>query len=1107
MAQPGVLQNEQYQLREVIPYPRSEEFFDLLQDRLHLVVEGLALEDRPFTIFVNTIPREEPAVINRYENVPLIYAGIPRQRELLEGPEKFWKKELDEYWNYLDVTDLLSDTAVVSSQLYREFNLGVYKLEDIPRVGMGRLSDYFASILDPDSTDKEPTPRQVAEYYILQQYFNVEQDEYLSIPLIQFGEFDGICHIIYSADHAHFFHRRAIANLIRSFSVMYEGLVLDWDLVGRNPEKSEAIQLPLTTIFYDQINRNPILKELKFDLYYKRHLPFFKSRIRLNDKVIHSKIYSPYLKTAIISIMIDSYAHNISAHSLVALNWWFKRRAESLRSSSEIHYQEVEEVKELVEEYVPKGFELDRLTELLQPWMKGEFVKEPLADNDVIKYPGSLAREIQPLLGFLMQKGAFWSGIARDNHFGGESRSMFDVLWEDFINNPLYLGTIAKSEDIHKISLRITLYEPPNPEEEQHRKCHRPKTPMVEGVFVQIDIKEQRGKAKKDEDKGYYIEQSNGDRLYYTDHVELEKMSSFVAPGKDYLKVKEALRECICFFPGEVVGRHAFFTMLENEIRNVKHYKGDSLKQIQKTGLELNISLQETGVLPTKIADRELYKVGIWIGTPTELHNKGKNTLIVRKYETMIHDVMDEETFAPRLGGSFQDKICAGMLFNNKFGLVQRGDTNPARNQSEDTDRDRLYYPWITAATSPKERPHDDIELCKHASKGEMDNFKKWYFESNHERGFFKKYMHIWKASNIKEVTGISDADFVWENLARFKFVTLQKNLPQHQSLWEKVRSNGVLRILNKKIVKVHKPEDLGLDILRAYEQWLKIWLPKGGYAIKIIVDGALTGLLVFNRRNAEIFRYYHTDELEKITEDPSAGLKNILKLELAHGGPSEDPSVLRYRNHGIYKTYFMRDIRVGEPMSYSAAARMIEFLEVMTSQICIFDNRIKHRIRNNVREDLYRQKLSLSIYEEDIPTLNADGQWEGIWETQKQRMGPDCQFLIIHLSFIEKLLLTKYGDHPDYEDENIGLFIEQEILPIVTENGKVRENFILVITSGRGRTKWWAKLNENYRYQQYTTFTMFRPVESLISGIEDAVGRKDDIELKYNLVKVLFGT
>ena len=1106
MAKPGVIQNEQYQLREVIPYPRSNEFFDLLQDRLHLVVEGLALEDRPFTIFINTLPREEPTLINRYENVPLIYAGIPRQRSLLEGARSSWKPELDEYWNYLDVTDLRSDTAVVSSQLYREFNLGVYKLEDIPRVGMGRLEEYFNSILHPEATDKEPTPRQVAEYHILRDYFDVYKDEYLSIPLIQFGEFDGICHIVYSSEHAHFFHRRAIANLIRSFSVMYEMLVLDWDLVGRNPEKQEAIQLPLSEIFYEQINKNPILKELKFDLYYQRHLPFFKARIRLNDSVIHSKVYGPYLKTAIISIMIDSYAHNISAHSLVALNWWFKRRAENLRSTSDAHYQEVEEVKEIIEEYIPKGFELDRISDLLQPWMNGQFVKEPQADNDVIGYPGSLAREIQPLLGFLMQKGAFWSGIARDNHFGGESRSMFHVLWEDFINNPLYLGTIAKSEDIHKISIRITIYEPPNPDEKHHLQCFRPKKPLVEGVFVEIDIKKQRSRALRDDEKGHYIQLANGDKLFYMDHVELEKTSSFVSPGKDYKKIKEALEDCICFFPGEVVGRHAFFTMLENEIRNVKHYKGENLRSIQKNGLELNISLQETGVLPTNVVDRELYKVGIWIGTPTELKVNEQNALIIKKYDTLINDVMDGETFAPRLGGSFQDKICAGMLFNNKFGNVQRGDRNPARNQNDDTDRDRLYYPWITAATSPADAPHDDIELCKHASKGEMANFKRWYFDKHHEVGYFKKYLHIWKASNIKEVSGISDADFVWENLARFKFVTINNSI-QENELWNLVRSNGIIRILNKKIQKNKTNDPIGLDILKAYEQWLKLWLPRGGYAIKIIVDGILTSAMVFNRRNPEIFRYVGPKELEKISASFTDEVNHSLELELAHGGPSEDPNLLRYRNHGIYKTYFMQDVRPGNTPSVGAMSKLIEFFEVISTKICIFDNRIKHRIRNNVREALYEERLLLSIHEEDVPFLDSDGEWKGIWEDRKKALGPDCQFLILHLSFIEKLLMTKYSDHRDYEDENIGLFIEEEILPYVTKNGKVRDNFILVITSGRGRTKWWAKLNENYNYQEYTSFTMFRPVESLISGIEDALGRKDDIELKYNLVKVLFGT
>ncbi len=65
----------------------------------------------------------------------------------------------------------------------------------------------------------------------------------------------------------------------------------------------------------------------------------------------------------------------------------------------------------------------------------------------------------------------------------------------------------------------------------------------------------------------------------------------------------------------------------------------------------------------------------------------------------------------------------------------------------------------------------------------------------------------------------------------------------------------------------------------------------------------------------------------------------------------------------------------------------------------------------------------------------------------------------------------------------------------------------MLVITTGRGRTKWWVRLMENETYRPYRRFTMFRPVESIISVIEDAISRKDDIELKYNIVKTMFGS
>jgi hypothetical protein len=65
-------------------------------------------------------------------------------------------------------------------------------------------------------------------------------------------------------------------------------------------------------------------------------------------------------------------------------------------------------------------------------------------------------------------------------------------------------------------------------------------------------------------------------------------------------------------------------------------------------------------------------------------------------------------------------------------------------------------------------------------------------------------------------------------------------------------------------------------------------------------------------------------------------------------------------------------------------------------------------------------------------------------------------------------------------------------------------DTFFLVITSGRGRTEWWKTLDNKPHLKNFTTF---RPVESLIDAVEKATIKNDDIELKYNLVKILFGS
>ena len=115
-----------------------------------------------------------------------------------------------------------------------------------------------------------------------------------------------------------------------------------------------------------------------------------------------------------------------------------------------------------------------------------------------------------------------------------------------------------------------------------------------------------------------------------------------------------------------------------------------------------------------------------------------------------------------------------------------------------------------------------------------------------------------------------------------------------------------------------------------------------------------------------------------------------------------------------------------------------------------------------------------------------------------------------MHLTYIESILRAKYGTEFMEDDSQIGYFLEKEIAPLISnQNGKLRENFVFVVTTGRGRKNWWERLKEssNSSYQNYKQFTIFRPVESIISVVENAINKEDDIELKYYLTKLLFGS
>ena len=1006
--------------RRITAIPKSRKLNNILQDRLHMILWRFGFLKEKFTMLINALPRVETKTINRYDNVDLIYAGVGRQRKFLEGMKDDRVNFLDKHWSFLDHSHISSEKAVVGSGLYESFKKGIYELEDIPKKGMGKLDAYFRPILKPAETKKTPTPRQEAEFAILNHHFEIRKYRYVAVPLIQFAEFDGIVYIIYHDDDHESLTPFALGNIIKAFSTEYEAIIWSWDIVDKNIYKKtfvvDLVKNATDSVLYEQFNKNPILNELKYKEYYERHLIYFLQRREQNDAVA-AVLFDKMRQTAIMSILIDSYAHNISAHSLTALEWWFKKRADRLASGD---------------------LDIDRSVSNIQ----------------VIESKKQLAGEIHPLLKFLLEKGAFWTGLTRKESFGGKISNLYEVLWYDFINNPLYLGSIAFSEGILKLNINITILESEKVDEgiKYHKKVKKIGDRVYDGRFVQINLTQ-----------------------IYEPSAELDydKISDFVFPDRDnYNAFKEILQTFKAFFPGGVVGKHAFFTTLENEIRNVKHYNPERRKQMQEEGLTLNISIEEDSYQTIDVPSdytTEYYKIGIWLNHPVDL----TQSLITKKLNKIKGDILTKETYQPKLGGSYQDKVCAAMLFNNTFISVQ----------DRDNDRDKRYYPWLKSGACKSEDLSKsgylvDYELSLRRWKNKEHVLSKELFESTFSedvvyRGYLKKFLHIWKGENVYRLEKTDDLDNTWENYSRFRFISIPA---YYKEGWDYMKKLGIYRTI----------EEETTDLATAYLCWLKQWRKKeGSYNIQFKVEGDVAAMLSYEKKGITFYNK-NADELKNKTFEPD------LKIPLAHSSVnSQGNEVCRYRNNQTLIQYFLEGKKkISEGIMPDALAA--ELFETFDTNICIFDNRIANRVEK-ANHKLLQDNLNCSIHEELI------SKWEEVKNPKKDSGLGRYHFLVIHLSFIEAFKDDK--GEKKYSEDDINKFIEEEIL-INKHIDLTKGNFIIVITTGRGRTQWWDKLKEEYK-----TFVTFRPVESLIGTIERAITIEDDFEIKYGLVKVLFGS
>lgn len=117
--------------------------------------------------------------------------------------------------------------------------------------------------------------------------------------------------------------------------------------------------------------------------------------------------------------------------------------------------------------------------------------------------------------------------------------------------------------------------------------------------------------------------------------------------------------------------------------------------------MTLNISIHERpfdsqAALPD--APAQLLKFGVWLNHPVDINSE----LLVKRIDNLDADIITPDTAKPRLGGNFQDKICASMLMTSSFN----------RTQDNDSAVGKIYYPWIkTAGCLIRDDPDQRLEF------------------------------------------------------------------------------------------------------------------------------------------------------------------------------------------------------------------------------------------------------------------------------------------------------------------------------------------------------------------------------------------------------------
>ncbi len=963
---------------------------------------------------------------------------------------------------------------------------------------------------------------------------------------------------------------------------------------------------------YNKINDEEKLNLLRRILLYSNRVFSICERYYLNQLTV--EFDEAHIKSAIQSILIDSYAHNVSAHSLNFLQHLFSYRTEHylkqffpLQSFSRLEnlplnkitytdffrannlncvknqwnsIKDPEEQKLFKDqqynlsyyEAIGQSDSTNTLfnANLLDYILYGTDQFNGIDSVNLLKYKGNgthnkaklpmpIDYAVAPLITYLRDKGAFWSGIIRDNKATpSQIVSLYDVLME-MCSNPLFIGSIMAAENIFIIHFFINTKNPV--ENEKYNEINGKPT-----HFLTINIKE-----FVETEMNLRDEESKLNEKYANELLDIRHSSmSFIRLTKKHHLLREILQNQSILLPGGLVGKHALFTIIENTLRNAKHLKLDHRPLIQQNGLELHLyirdekyaiektiidfvmshkkrecerkleinladknirkiinegkkecvksiiktSLEESSLeicneqidnLTEQLFDKELFRVGIHLDYVKKESSVDINTSEIKtngggKHEENLVQSVVKSSYRPilsydgkpNMGGSSQDKICAAALFNGFFSSVEYP-----------MDEVKNHYPWIAYNILPDSVPD---ELHKHSVYGKFRKMKKedirdefsksdseYYKEKDKnleaatfEKDLYVKFFHIWKGQDImffdNEVTD-DNKSFIY-SIPRFKIAIVSCN-----KSFEPLRKKAILRIVDENEFKLETdPLKRKDQFVKEYYKWNKKWL--GENVNEILFEKNLN------------YRKIDFDENEiKLSEidSPNVSQKGQA-IPIDHDEGALKGYVCKLRTHGYFLNHFigrnLTELFKGTVNNQDKALKQ-ELFESIFTQITIFENRLFKLIDNYKFEGqeikkhvgILKDKLNLIIHSEELDLVDLKNN---------NYIKSKRHFYIFHLSYVESIIKSNSSIFKDKEKE-VEMFI-QEVFGI-KEESDAPDNFIVCMTTGRGRDEWL------YKAGRFRKNCIHIPIESLQTAIQQGVLFKDDFDIKYNLCKVLFGS